>query len=77
MYELEKNGQPKIDKASGQPKAKTSHTLNPVPCIVYNPSGDALKLSDDPKLGLANISSTVLKLLGYEKPEIYVDSIVK
>ncbi|MEN9358601.1 MAG: hypothetical protein RL095_136 [Verrucomicrobiota bacterium] len=77
MYELEKNGQPKIDKATGKPKAKTSHTLNPVPFIVYNPSGKAVELCDCPKAGLANISSTVLKLLGYEKPEIYVDSIVK
>ena len=36
MYEIDKkSGQPKVDKA-GHFKAKTSHTLNPVPCIIYD-----------------------------------------
>ena len=36
MYEMDKKtGEPKLNK-DGTPKAKTSHTLNPVPFIVYD-----------------------------------------
>ena len=37
MYEVDKDGSLKLDKA-GNPKSKTSHTLNPVPCYIYDAS---------------------------------------
>jgi len=47
MYELDKkSGLPAKDK-DGSFKAKTSHTLNPVPCIFYdNVRGGAYKIAD-------------------------------
>ncbi len=68
MYELDKKGQPK-PKGDGQFAAKTSHTLNPVPCLFY---GDMLKgkidLVDLEQRGLSNLAATVVNLLGYEAP---------
>ena len=32
MFELDRNGEPKRD-AEGRPRARTSHTLNPVPLL--------------------------------------------
>jgi bisphosphoglycerate-independent phosphoglycerate mutase (AlkP superfamily) len=61
------------DKATGEQRPKTSHTLNPVPLLNHDPrpvGEPRFVLSDlvsDP--GLANIAATVLELLGYEAPE--------
>jgi len=73
MYEIDKKGLAKRD-ANGKPKAKTSHTLNPVPCIFV--SNTAVKLSGTPKPGLANVAATVCNLLGYEAPEDYEPSLI-
>jgi len=41
MYEHdEKTGKVKTDK-EGRPQRKTSHSLNPVPCIIYDPETKA------------------------------------
>ncbi|MDR0476049.1 MAG: 2,3-bisphosphoglycerate-independent phosphoglycerate mutase, partial [Treponema sp.] len=37
MYEHDKKTGAVSCKADGTPKAKTSHSLNPVPCIIYDP----------------------------------------
>ncbi len=39
MYEREKDGSFAIDEATGLPKPRTSHSLNPVPLILYDPIG--------------------------------------
>ncbi|MGR8935053.1 MAG: 2,3-bisphosphoglycerate-independent phosphoglycerate mutase [Gammaproteobacteria bacterium] len=78
MYELDKKGNVKRD-AEGRTKAKTSHTLNPVPFVLI--SGDSnpcCKLREDiPEPGLSNIAATVLNLLGYEAPEDYDPSLIE
>ncbi len=78
MYELDKKGNVKRDK-SGSTKAKTSHTLNPVPFILISgaakPGWELRK--DDPKAGLSNIAATVLNLLGFEAPSDYDASLIK
>ncbi|HAE15213.1 MAG TPA: 2,3-bisphosphoglycerate-independent phosphoglycerate mutase, partial [Erysipelotrichaceae bacterium] len=59
----------------GTPKPKTSHSLAVVPFAVYNgPEGTEVKEGD---FGLANVAATVVKLLGYEKPESWLESIIK
>lgn len=58
---------------------KTSHTLNPVPFILYDPRPDpgyALR-KDMPRPGLANIGHTVLNLLGYAGPSFYAESLLR
>jgi 2,3-bisphosphoglycerate-independent phosphoglycerate mutase len=81
MYEHDKKtGAVVMDPRTGIPKAKTSHSLNPVPCIVYDPSGRAkIRLSAAAQaggLGIASLAATCMKLIGYEPPEDYTPSVV-
>ena len=64
MYEIDKKtGMPKVNK-DGTFKAKTSHTLNKVPCILYdNVTGGKLGLKEG-DWGLSNIAATTANLLG-------------
>lgn len=68
MFELDKKTkQPALNK-DGSFKAKTAHTLNPVPLILYdNVSGGKLGLKQTPTAGLSSIAATVANLLGLEK----------
>jgi 2,3-bisphosphoglycerate-independent phosphoglycerate mutase len=76
MYELDKKGNPVSDGAGGF-KAKTSHTLNPVPCILYdNQSGGALGFKQDKKFGLSSLAATTVNLLGYEAPSLWDESLL-
>jgi 2,3-bisphosphoglycerate-independent phosphoglycerate mutase len=77
MYEIDKKtGQPLSDGAGGF-KAKTSHTLNPVPCILYdNQTGGTLRLKTDKKFGLSALAATTVNLLGYEAPNGWDESLL-
>ena len=80
MYERNKKGEVVIDKRTGQPKPKTSHSLNPVPCFIWDPSGASkVRLSAAAQkggLGITSLTATCLNLLGYEAPEGYDPSLV-
>lgn len=71
MYELDKKGGVKIE--NNRPKSKTSHTLNQVPAIVYDPqfTGEYRLDAAVAKPGLANVAATALFLMGYQAPEGY------
>jgi len=78
MYEVDKKtGQPKVGK-DGLPKMKTSHTLNPVPCYIYDAGGTAnLRLVETAEpLGISSLAATVIKCLGFEPPADYDQAIV-
>ena len=64
--------------ANGVPKPLTSHTLNPVPFTVVGPgAGEAFRWNGAlDKPGIANVTATVLNLLGYEAPADYLPSLV-
>ncbi|MDP4116860.1 MAG: 2,3-bisphosphoglycerate-independent phosphoglycerate mutase [Bacteroidota bacterium] len=63
---------------SGEKVPKTSHTLNPVPFIIYDPGYQGeYKMAEINTPGLSNIASTVLNLLGYKKPEEYDQSLIE
>jgi len=77
MYELDKKGQPVVDE-NGRIKPKTSHTLNPVPFLVYDPEFKGeYKFSNIEKPGLSNIAATCLLLLGLEPPKDYDPSLIE
>ncbi len=79
MYEMDKKtGLPKPDK-NGNFKSKTSHTLNPVPCIVYdNFYTEHYEVKEDlGTFGLSNVAATMVNLLGYDAPEMWNESIIK
>ena len=77
MFEVGKDGNLKLD-ASGSPKPKTSHTLNPVPCYIYDPTGKAkLRLGVERDLGISSLAATAMNCLGFVPPEDYDPSIVE
>ena len=79
MYEVDKKtGAPKKDK-NGNFKAKTSHTLNPVPCIIYdNFYADSYKVkADNGQFGLSNVAATMVNLMGYKAPEMWDESVIE
>ena len=77
MYEVDKKGAPKQGK-DGSYKAKTSHTLNRVPCIIYdNFYADKYEVkADNGQFGLSNVAATVVNMLGYEAPSMWDESII-
>jgi 2,3-bisphosphoglycerate-independent phosphoglycerate mutase len=78
MFEKDaKTGAIKIDKKSGKPQPKTSHTLNPVPFIIYDPHFNGeYTLTTYKEQGLANVAATICTLLGFHPPEEYYPSLV-
>jgi 2,3-bisphosphoglycerate-independent phosphoglycerate mutase len=61
----------------GKKTAKTSHTLNPVPFVIYDPGYNGeYKLSKVEAPGLSNVAATLCNLLGYEKPAAYDPSLI-
>ncbi|HPB17748.1 MAG TPA: 2,3-bisphosphoglycerate-independent phosphoglycerate mutase, partial [Clostridia bacterium] len=76
MFETKK-GAVSIDKKTGKPKPKTSHTLNKVPFIIYDNRKEKDYSLKDGEFGLANAASTVANLLGYAAPETWEESMIE
>ncbi len=83
MYEIKKG---KISRnADGNPKAKTSHTLNPVPCFFYDNTENASTYkvreyrNEDGslKFGLSDIAATVTFLMGVDTPDGWDEPVVE
>lgn len=76
MYQHKKDGSLELNE-QGLPEAKTSHSLNPVPCIIYDPEyKNDYKTNLKSGLGIASIAATCIELLGYIPPEEYVPSVM-
>lgn len=76
MYEHGKDGSLKL-KSDGEPKSKTSHSLNPVPCIVCDSAYNG-EYSKELKtgLGISSIAATLMNFLGYDAPADYDPSVI-
>jgi 2,3-bisphosphoglycerate-independent phosphoglycerate mutase len=78
MFEHSKKTGEVARKADGSPKAKTSHSLNPVPCIVYDCGYQSEYESTLVEgLGISSIAATCMELLGFIPPADYDSSVVK
>jgi 2,3-bisphosphoglycerate-independent phosphoglycerate mutase len=78
MYELDKKTKLPAQNQDGSFKAKTAHTLNPVPLILYdNVTGGKLGLKVLPGAGLSNIAATTANLLGLEKHAKWDESLLE
>jgi 2,3-bisphosphoglycerate-independent phosphoglycerate mutase len=78
MFELDKKTSQPARNKDGSYKAKTAHTLNPVPLILYdNASGGKLGLKQTDTAGLSNIAATVANLIGLEKHPAWDDSLLE
>ena len=77
MYERnKKTGKPVLE--DGRPKAKTSHTLNPVPCIIFDPAAKGeYRLTTRQGLGISSLTATCLNLLGYQAPADYDPAVIE
>jgi 2,3-bisphosphoglycerate-independent phosphoglycerate mutase len=79
MFQRDKTGHVLRDK-TGQPVVKTSHTLNAVPFLIHDPSrGDRYEIDPEraKNAGIANVTATVLELLGYVPPDDLERSLVR
>ena len=77
MFEHNKKTGEVVYKENGSPKAKTSHSLNPVPCIIYDPDGNGeykAKLKEG--LGISSLAATCIELLGFVAPSDYDESVL-
>ncbi len=63
------------NKKTGAISPKTSHSLNPVPFIIYDK--DTRYEMKDGNFGLANCAATVAKILGLKAPEMWEEAIIK
>jgi 2,3-bisphosphoglycerate-independent phosphoglycerate mutase len=77
MYELDKKTGKPLYAKDGRVKAKTSHTLNPVPCIFYDKKNQGAYAVDGQGFGLSNLAATTVNLLGYQAPDNWDRSILK
>lgn len=80
MFEIDKkSGEFLKQKGSDINQPKTSHTLNPVPFIIYDPLfNNEYEMDENVKdRGLGNVASTILNFLGFDSPAEYLPSLVK
>ncbi|WP_461257977.1 2,3-bisphosphoglycerate-independent phosphoglycerate mutase [Treponema sp. R80B11-R83G3] len=83
MFEHDKKTGKVSLKADGTPRPKTSHSLNPVPCIIHDPEYKG-EYQSEPKdgslnegLGISSIAATCMQLLGFIPPADYDKSVLK
>ena len=77
MYELDKAGHIKTDE-TGRQKPKTSHTLNQVPFIVFDPVNQKdFTLTTGEDTGLSHIAGTIFNFLGFQAPDIFARTILE
>lgn len=78
MFEHDKKTGAVSVKKDGSPKAKTSHSLNSVPCILFDPASKgeyARELNEG--LGISSLAATCIELLGYVAPSDYDKSVLR
>ena len=77
MFELDKKTRQPAQNPDGSFKAKTAHTLNPVPLILFDAAtGGRLGLQQTETCGLSNIAATVANLVGYQKHPVWDESVL-
>ncbi len=76
MFEHDKDGG--VKQENGISKVKTAHSLNPVPCLIYDPENQG---EYQPRLreglGISSLAATCIELLGFNPPEEYDPSVLQ
>ncbi len=77
MFEHDKKTGSVVIKGNGKPRAKTSHSLNPVPCIIYDPESKG-EYSKELRegLGISSLAATCIELMGFVPPGDYDKSVL-
>ncbi len=68
------NADQMTETKKGKTSVRTAHSLNPVPFIIYDP--DQHFEIKDGNYGLANVAPTIVKMMGFEAPECWEESMV-
>ena len=78
MYQRRKDGRVDRHRETGLPVVRTSHSLNPVPLVIHDPAGSH-EIDPDrvATAGIANVTATVLELLGYLPPDDLEPSLLR
>ena len=77
MFEWDKKSG-EVRRENGKRKSKTSHTLNPVPCYIYDSSSSRnYRMTAQKGLGISSLAATCLNLLGYVAPSGYDPSLIE
>ena len=77
MFEHDKKTKQVLLDKDGSPKAKTSHSLNPVPCVIYDPENKGEYSAElRPGLGISSLAATCIELLGLNPPADYDASVL-
>ena len=77
MYEHDKKTGEVTRNADGTPKRKTSHSLNPVPCIIYDPEyKEEYEKELVNNLGISSLAATCINFIGFIPPEDYNRSVI-
>ncbi len=58
----------------GKVSIRTAHSLNPVPFVIYDK--DTRYTIKDGKFGLANVAPTIVKMMGFEAPDCWEESMI-
>jgi 2,3-bisphosphoglycerate-independent phosphoglycerate mutase len=83
MFEHNKKTGEVVYKEDGSPKANTSHSLNPVPCVIYDPEYKGEYFNEPGEgglregVGISSLPATCIELLGCLPPEDYDPSVLK
>jgi len=77
MFELDKKTGLPAQNKDGSFKAKTAHTLNPVPLILFGRAAGGLDLRQTATAGLSGLAATVVNLLGLEKHASWDESLLQ
>ncbi len=76
MYEHDKNGGVKHE--NGVIKVKTAHSVNPVPCLIFDPGFQGeYRRELRQGLGISSLAATCIELLGFEPPKDYDPSVLQ
>lgn len=82
MFEHDKKTGETLRNDDGTPRAKTSHSLNPVPCVLFDPGYRGEYRSGKGEgvlkggLGISSIAATCIELLGFIAPADYDSSLL-
>jgi len=83
MYQRTKDGRVERHRDTGLPVVRTSHSLNPVPFLIHDSTrpaeGGIYEIDPEriQKAGIANVTATVLELLGYLPPDDLEPSLLR
>ena len=68
------NADQMTETKKGKTSVRTAHSLNPVPFIIWDP--DTKYVLKDGAYGLANVAPTIVKMMGFEAPSCWEESMI-